>query len=138
MDIANIEKAAKLMEEAQDCLRGGPFSFYLRELAASYNLLMERFCPYKVGSRVQLAKTPNITEQTAPGWMSCRHFLVKGAKGTVNKAYCGEGGFYFYVEFDDDSWIDPHTKVVRPTENKYVFTFKEADLVPASTRVTQK
>jgi hypothetical protein len=124
MDIRNISRAADLMREAQSVLGSGPLDFYLCELAASYNLLMERFAPFKVGDRVALSRTPNITSETAPGWMSCRHFLVKGATGTVKEANCGQGGFRFGIVFDDDSWIDRNGKK-QPTTSPGMFMFAE-------------
>jgi len=80
---------------------------------------------------VKLAKTPDITPETAPGWMSCKHFLVKGAKGTVTEAGCGEGGFHFYVEFDDETFIHPvNNKPAKPS-SKHVFGFREESLTRA-------
>lgn len=122
-----VSKAALLMDEAHELLRKGPLSFYLREMSAAYELLMSRYAPFKVGDRVKLAKTPDITPEHAPGWMSCRHFLVQGAIATVSDARCGEGGFRFDVMFDGETWLD-REGVERPISEKHTFTFREASL----------
>ena len=129
MDIRNISRAAALMREANSILGSGPLDFYLTEMVSAYNLLMERFAPFKVGDRVVLARTPEIAPDNAPGWMSCKHFLVEGAAGTVKNASCGSDGFQFGVEFDNDSWHDQYGKK-RPTISKSMFMFGEKYLTP--------
>jgi hypothetical protein len=125
LKIEPVKKAAALMREAMSHLSGGPLEFYLEEMAACYDLLLERFAPFKDGDRVELAVTPDF--DTAPGWTCCKHFLVKGAKGYVREATCGKGGFRFGVVFDDDTWIDQQGRK-RPSEPKGMFIFDEESL----------
>ena len=132
MDIKDIEEASKLMEKAHGLLSRGPLSFYLREMAGAYNVLMSRFCPFPIGTKVALSKTPKITPETSPGWMSCKHFLVAGAVGTVVEAGCGEEGFSFHVQFDDETYIHPHTKEKCVPQSPHVFWLGERYLKAAS------
>jgi hypothetical protein len=81
----SVEKVRQLVEAYKEFskLNVWDIGWNLDQLVASYDLLMSRFAPFKVGDRVALAKTPNITQESAPGWMRSKHFLVKGAEGTV-------------------------------------------------------
>lgn len=126
----DIARACKMLDEASGILGGGPLSFYLRELNESYKILIDRFAPFKPGSRVKLKKTPDITPEKAHGWMGCRHFLVKGAKATVEEVGCGEGGFSFHIIFDDETWIDTEDKKREP-KSKHHFSFREECLEAA-------
>ena len=121
----DIERACKMMDEAGSILGGGPLSFYLREMNAAFRMCIDRFAPFKVGDRVKLAKTPTITEKESWGWMGCKHFLVKGAKATVEEVGCGEGGFTFSMLFDDETWIHPHTGKKMKHERPHHFMFGE-------------
>lgn len=120
----DIARACKMLDDASSILGAGPLSFYLRELNCSYQILIDRFAPFKPGSRVKLKKTPEITAKDSPGWMGCRHFLVKGEKATVEEVGCGEGGFYFHIIFDNETWIDTEGAKQRPT-NPHHFSFSE-------------
>ncbi len=128
MDIKPIKEAAELMEQATKILSGGPLSFYLDQMLGTYEFVMETLCPFKVGDRVQLTHTPDITGSKAPGWMHCKHFLVKGAAGEVKSSSCDAKGFYFDVVFDDESWLNPVTNQVTPTEKKHAFSFRRDSL----------
>lgn len=126
MEIEKLKEAYRKMGEARDLLAGGPFDYTLNELVSCYELLMSRFSPFKVGDRIELSKTPKITPQTAPGWMSAKCFLIKGAKGTVVYAECGSIGFRYLIEFDNESWISSHDNEVRPIiRNKGRYNFSE-------------
>ena len=98
-NLDGIKKAWKLIQAAEEALGQGPASFYFEELLASYDLLMSRFCPYKVGERVILRMTPIIENTHSPGWLPYKSFLVKGALGVICSAECGRDGFIFSVEF---------------------------------------
>ncbi|MBK8810782.1 MAG: hypothetical protein IPN69_08645 [Acidobacteria bacterium] len=130
IDYQNVKKAAKMLRESMHMLGRGPLEFYLLELVAAHDLLMERFSPFKVGDRVRLTKTPDYSQ--APGWSHCSHFLIVGSEGTIQTASCGSRGFKFGVIFDDESWIDTigHARkkgTVVPIEdrNKHAFQFGE-------------
>jgi len=84
--------------------------------------------PFKVCDRVKLAKTPRITEKTAPGWLRSKHFLKKGALGTVSSIIVCDGVNY-YVKFDNETWIDG--KIERPVSDKHTYRFGE-DFLEAS------
>lgn len=137
MNIGPVKEAAKLMREAMSHLANGPLEFYLEEMAACYDLLMTRYAPFKVGDRVELSCTPNITPQTAHGWMACKHFLVEGSKGTVREATCGSGGFRFGIVFDDDSWIDRDGKR-HPVASRGMFMFSDGEIRACSTTAAKE
>lgn len=134
MDIEHIKKAAAMMREAMAILSSGPLDYYLTEMAAAHELLMSRYAPFKVGDRVELAVTPTINCKTSYGWLGSKHFLKKGAKGTVIDASCGTRGFCFGVMFDDESWISPIDKTVNLTEpdKRHIFYFDERSLSHAA------
>ena len=130
MDIDKVQEAAKLLREALDILSSGPLDYYLTELVVAHNLLMTRYAPFKVGDRVQLKVTPEITENVRYGWLGHKHFLVEGAAGVVRDAGCGSRGFWFMVSFDEHSWIHFQTKAWMPVPeaDRGLFTFGEHDL----------
>ena len=93
-----------------DNLLSNEFGYKLNEVLQNYASLFNRFCPYKVGDRVQLKEDLDIPENS--GWYSSKHFLVKGAIATVKT--CGDYRndlFCFGLEFDDESYIDTHGEV---------------------------
>ena len=75
-------------------------------------------CPFKEGDEAVLNRTPTIDEHTAPGWIRARHFMVEGAAVKVTKVQFYGGKFSVYVEFERESWIDPHTLETNPIERK--------------------
>ena len=127
----DIARACKMLDEASGILGGGPLSFYLKEMNAAYQLCVDRFAPFKPKSRVKLKETPTINEKESHGWIGCKHFLVKGAKATVEEVGCGEGGFVFAVIFDDETWIHPHTGEKMKHDRPHSFMFGERWLVAA-------
>lgn len=129
---AYIEDFQKLYSACKDLERKIPseLGWKLGEVLGSYKSLYDRFCPFKIGDRVELASTPNIDENNAPSWICCKHFLVKGAKGIVRGRGYYQEQFTFEVEFDNESWIDQEGKVNLVSErNKHVFNFSEKTLI---------
>jgi hypothetical protein len=65
--------------------------------------------PFQPGDRVRLTIPPQITHQQSWGWMAHKHYLIKGAIGTVREIdWSGgsDGHFRCAVEFDDESWLN--------------------------------
>lgn len=67
--------------------------------------MFETLCPFSVGDRVEISRELNIGEGS--GWRGSKHFLVPGAVGTVKDRGWFKDRFYFTVQFDDETWIDP-------------------------------
>lgn len=130
MNAKNVKEAMELIDKGIGMLRRGPFDFYMQRLTDCYDLLIERFAPFKVGDRVLLTRTPEINEKTAPGWIGSKHFLVKGAIGTVREVYCDGKEFGFQIEFDDETWLDRDGKA-QPVSQKHTYHFREDCLVAA-------
>lgn len=72
---------------------------------------------FKVGDRVELVETPDINEKHSWGWLDAKHFLIKGAKATVNEVSYYNGQFGYAIAVDDESWIDSKG-LVHPRSNK--------------------
>jgi hypothetical protein len=138
METEQLAKGLKLMQEALGLLSSGPFDYTLKCLLAARETLLTKYAPFKVGDRVELVATPTINEDTAFGWMSAKHFLVRGAVGTVRESDVRSNGtLAFHVEFDDESWVD-RDGVRRPVESKHVYCFGEKSLArhePPNVRV---
>jgi hypothetical protein len=86
----------------------GQVDWWIKRLR-EYRAGLMGMCPYQPGDRVILARPPKITPEESWGWMSSKHFLVKGAVGTVKEIDWsgGKNGHYSCaVDFDDESWID--------------------------------
>jgi hypothetical protein len=133
MDIATVLRGADLIRQGMEALNSGPLEFYLNELVSAHNLLMERFAPFKIGDRVRLTRTPEITNDVCFGWIGHKHFLVEGSVGTVRDAGCGSRGFWFLVALDEQSWIHYQTGQLNvvPENERGLFEFGEHDLAPS-------
>jgi hypothetical protein len=121
----NFKQGLEMLKDAQKLMDKGPVTFYMEKLVGAYEYMIERFCPFKKGDRIELAVTPKITSDS--GWYGCRHFLIEGAKGTIYSTECGKNGFSFLVQFDDESYIDCKG-VITPIEDKHVFYVSEESL----------
>jgi hypothetical protein len=127
-DVERFSKGIKLMNEALTALSHGPFDHTLTCLLAAREALLTKYAPFKVGDAVALAVTPTIDEKTAPGWMSSRHFLKRGAIGVVRGSDVrSDGKLAFAVEFVDESWIDKDG-AVHPATEKHSYHFGELAL----------
>lgn len=111
---------------------GGLFSevfYYLNSALES----LEAMAPYKVGDRVELAKTPDLSN--SPGWAGAKHFLVEGAKATVQVVDHSTHGFTVGLHFDDESWISdfgPDKGKIKPTppEERHRYYFRTSSVRP--------
>jgi hypothetical protein len=112
---ADVREGFATLKKALDILGRGPFDFYVEKLTGCYDLLIKKYAPFKVGDRVELTETPTITKSEAWGWLSAKHFLVKGAIGKVVEVDVDGDGFTAYVQFEEDSWIEGRTGRVNPT-----------------------
>jgi hypothetical protein len=129
--MADTEKYAKDMQSLIEQVRAldkaltdSEYGFKLTELIDAHGSLFDRFCPFKVGDRVRLTKTPEISKKIAWGWLRGKHFLVAGAKATVtSRGYRGDA-FCFGLVFDDESWIDGDGRL-NPMDRPSVYTFSE-------------
>jgi len=88
-----------------------------------------KLAPFKVGDRVQLAKTPDINEKDSWGWMGAKHFLVAGSKATVHNREFYDARFVFGLYFDNDSWFDMN-KVKHQSDNKGLYMLSADWLIP--------
>ena len=124
-DIKQLVAHVKEFKLKIDTCCGGSFAWGVEQILDSYLSLFDRFCPYYIGDRVQLKRDCDIPN-SAHGWYHCRHFLVKGAKATVRERGYVDGKFTFYIEFDDESWIDSDGIMYKKDDkNKHVFHFGE-------------
>ena len=104
------------------------FGYKLETVLTTHAQLFHRFCPYKIGDRVQL--TRSFEKQHGHGWNASAHFLIEGAIATVINCDFRDGLFVFGLSFDDESWIDAQG-VTRPTSN-HTFSFSENFIREAS------
>jgi len=101
----------------------------IKQTLQQFKTFMETKAKFKVGDRVELNRTPIINATEAWGWMSSRHFLIKGAQATVREIsyYCNE--FRYQIVFDEDSWIDEKNVIhPRTSANKHTYNFREDSL----------
>jgi len=112
------------IKELDKLLDRGELGFKLEQVLGSYASLFNRFCPYKVGDRVQLIEDLDIPE--GHGWYSGKHFLIKGAIATVKDVGYRNDLFSFGLEFDNESWVDYETREIIPIkEGKHLLYFAE-------------
>jgi len=74
----------------------------LKDLIEKYESMFNKYCPFKVGEKVVLTETPEITDTVRWGWRGYKHLLIKGAIATIKSCdYSVEKGFGFYISFKE-------------------------------------
>lgn len=120
-----VDLADQFKEKARE-LGGGKWG--IRQVIDSYLSLFDRFCPFKIGDKVELVRDAKI--QPGDGWYHSRHFLVKGAIGTIMARGYYQNGFAFQVSFDNETWIDSAGEQ-HSVEDHHWFLFSESALKKA-------
>ena len=123
-DVESVRQGAKLIREGMAKLNNGPLDYYLTELTDCYQLLIDRFSPYKVGQRVMLKETPEISLEKSWGWMTGKHFLVKGSIAKVATISASGRGFSYGLHFEKETWIDREGKE-QPVDRPGLYLFHE-------------
>lgn len=103
----------------------GPATYYFERIMEYFDGCMAA-SKFKVGDRVELVE--DVDTSDAPGWNNSKHFLIKGAKATVDEVDYYNGKYRYSVVFDDETWINTKGEKV-PTEKKHYFTMSESDFV---------
>lgn len=106
--IRHLRERAQVLGDAATTLgEGGDTSIsVLANLYSSFAgclSLLAAQLPYKQGDRVRLVKAPKCEG----GWQGSKHFLVKGAIGTIKLVEIDYlmRDWSVYISFDDESWI---------------------------------
>lgn len=119
----NLKEVSTLAIEFVESMHratGNSFEWGMEQMADSYISIFNRFCPFKEGDRVEL-----LRDNT--GWDTCRHFLIRGGKATVEGCGYRDGKFVFDVIFDDETWIDGDGKE-RDVQTNHTFSIDETYL----------
>lgn len=124
-DVEKIIEGIQTLEK----LSGGNLTHW-RYVLNNANSLWKR-CPYKVGDKVQLNKTPEISFEKSWGWMGGKHFLIEGAVAKVADRQFYDGQFVFGLMFDNETWISPTDGKLNLPYSKCIYSFGESWLVPA-------
>lgn len=89
----------------------------IKETLQRFKTFLETKSQFKIGDKVELNYTPVINEKEAWGWLSDRHFLIKGAQATVVEVSYHDNEFGYLLQFDNDnSWIDGKD-VIHPNDD---------------------
>ena len=123
--IVAAEKVNKSFKDQQDVLARFPASFFYEKMMGYAKALFQKYAPFRVGDRVMLTETPEITAEKSWGWLGAKHFLVRGALGTVVSVDYSDNQFIAGTNWDDDSWVDPYTKEVKNLDQKSIYVFSE-------------
>jgi hypothetical protein len=118
----DLTKIYDLTEELVSLVKN-ECQYKLKNVLTSYCDLFDRFCPYKIGDEIVLTATPEISRQSAPGWLPSKHFLIAGAVGVVKSVEYKNNKFVVWVTFESQSWI--WRGKVNPTPHKHLYHFTE-------------
>lgn len=101
--------------------------FYIRETTDFIDTMFKRFCPFDVGDKVKLTKTPIINEKESGGWMGFKHLLKKGCVGKIDEVGFSNSKFCFIFIPDRSTWIDSTGKehLYEEDNRKPRFSFNE-------------
>lgn len=131
--MSTTELVMEVLRELNASLRKldrGPASYYFEKMEGYSKTLFERFCPFKVGSRVVMTKDYPCTG----GWAGRDKMMVKGAKATVKEVDCRDGVFVMDIVFDNEFYESVNHKGVMTrwdseSTNKHTFAITEEYLV---------
>ena len=104
-DLKKLAKHAVEFKQKINSVCNGEFKYGVEKVIESYLSMFERFCPFKVGDRVELTKN-NVIKNKSSGWYHCQHFMKKGVTATIAKRDYLDDQFCFYIIFDNETWID--------------------------------
>lgn len=130
--ILNVDTLTAVVREADH-------TYHWKKLRTYAEALFQR-APFKVGDRVRLTKTPEISETKSWGWLGAKHFLVKGAMATVAEVDFSDGHFEAWLHFDDESWMSSIDGKIHPVEEKAMYHFWETQIerVPSDSPSEEK
>lgn len=131
MDYKNQIERAKAFSDAMNeyvkTVLSGPESYFWERIDDYMDVLFNRLAPFKVGDRVKLTKTPEITKDKSWGWIGSKHFLIEGAKATVVEVDIYKGKFSLGLHFDRESRLHYETgeEIFKDPDKKSIYTFNE-------------
>ena len=131
MDKKKIEDITKGLEGVRDAmdnlngiLSGGPASYYYERIIDYYKGCMKA-AKFRKGERVELKEDVDLSD--CSGWVSSKHFLIKGSVATVRDVDYYQGKYRYDIEFDDETWIDHEGNKQIPSK-KHWFCFYQKSL----------
>jgi NTP pyrophosphatase (non-canonical NTP hydrolase) len=106
-------------------------TYNMESLETFVKVMFEKHCPFKVGDRAKLSKTPDINEKDSWGWMGAKHFLIKGKEGTIESVDFHIDKFIFGFIPDNQTYIPSSgDRTEIPINEPYVYMFSEGWLEP--------
>ena len=122
-----IDLRLSALSALENAIRSDQDSWHWKKLREYAKALFDR-APFRSGDRVRLVRNPEISEAKSPGWMCAKHFLVKGALGTVQCVdFCG-GLFNASIVWDDESWIANGQIHPIPRDQRHAFLHWEGHI----------
>lgn len=111
----------KSIEAGMQRIQGSQANWNIQCLVKAHELAIE-LAPFHVGDTVYLTEAPDCDN----GWAGSKHFLVKGARGTVKSVEITPDGLVYGVMFDCESYFDVY-KVEHTIldKDKHLYCFKE-------------
>lgn len=125
-ELVDVHKNLSALQKKVEDLSG----YRIERIQESQASMFDRFCPFKVGDRVELAETINMEEGS--GWSRSRHYLVKGSPAVVSHRGYYKERFTFEVTFDLESWIPSGFSMPRfphPVSGRHLYCLNETHLV---------
>jgi len=116
--LKTLSKIQKEMESIEE------FDYDIRCLQFARKELLKRL-PFKVGAKVKIKKTPVIDTRTSPGWLCCKHYLIKGATGVVKGIVIADTHIGYYIDIDYQSSIFNGEETVYAKKDHHIFHFRE-------------
>ncbi|MEW5860061.1 MAG: hypothetical protein AB1861_22180 [Cyanobacteriota bacterium] len=118
-----VEKVYEQIEALEKSI-SSEFGYKLKSILKSYDSIFNRFCPFEIGDRVVLIKSPDF--EKAPGWAGYKDFLIEGAIASVTERDYRKERFVFGLQFDNDSWVDSKGEIhLTEASRRGVFYFSE-------------
>jgi len=103
---------------------------YLKDRCSYLLKSLHDLSKFKEGDRVKLSKEPEISSTKNYGWLGSKHFLVKGALGTIKEVSHFNGVFRYSIEFDEETICVGNSRVI--PKRKASFCFEEEYLISSN------
>lgn len=129
--IKDMEEVMGAIGDAYKKFDSNGNKYKMERITKELTHLFDRFCPFKVDDRVELASTPKIDKNTRWGWFGAKHHLIEGAPGKVVSRDYYEGEFRFSVEMDLESWVSGWGEdkgMWKSVSNRHTYCFYDTQL----------
>ena len=124
--LGSVDTILNAVEKINEALGGNHGNTkYRLEKMHEFVRAFSSFAKFRLGDKIQLAHDIDATG----GWADSKHYLIKGAFGTVRDVDFDDGEFNYDISFERESNIY-EGKISRPSGSGHTYGLRERHLEP--------